>query len=470
MTSPIPSPHEPATLPFRDGKLLRNSFFNLAGVILPAAVAVLATPVLLTQLGRSGFGILSIQLAVLTIIGINDFGLSRAMVLEAIAQGGFADRGRLATVMRASLQLTTALCVSVASIGLAAFLCMLALIPMSVDYAAAWLMLILSCVTSLFTLPLRASMEVQERFGLINVLRIIGTSSMFLAPALATAVLPTLTVAAGALLLSRMALLGIYALNTRGVFALLDKGPIVTLPSMYQGFRLPPLHSRLVKLGGWLGAAGLGSMLIGYSDRFALGFMSTAATVADYTVVSELVTKGWLVTGALISAATPRLAHSWTHASRSFHRDFLILAGMLGFVAMAGHVVLLFEGDRILRIWLQQNFQPDMVPILKILSVGIAVNALSVPNYLLMVLGGRERQAAYVQFVALPLTFLGSLAAARYFGPIGVAWIFAARLTLDVFVIRAMVPRTPDGHRTGVPTIAIVGWVIVTYGLLALTL
>jgi O-antigen/teichoic acid export membrane protein len=349
--------------------------------------------------------------------------------------------------------------------GLTTLACALVLTVMPVNQSAAWFMLIFSCIASLFMLPLRASLEVQERFGLINVLRVVGTSSMFLAPALATALWPTLTAAAAALLASRLALLAIFAFKTRDIFALMGHRSLLAAPPTWRGFRLPTLHQRLVTLGGWLGAAGLVSMLIGYADRFVLGIVSSTAIVADYTVVSELVTKGWLVTGALIAAATPRLAHSWTHATASFRQDFLLLAALLAVVAMTGHVVLLFEGDRILRIWLGQNYRPGMVDILRVLSVGIAVNALSIPNYLLMVLGGRERQAAYVQFVALPLTVLASLAAARYYGAIGVAWVFSARLTLDIFVIRAFVPQTPSGARTGVPTLAIIGWIVCAYGL-----
>lgn len=429
-------------------RVLRNSTFNLAGVAIPAVAAIVATPVLLAHLGPPAFGVLAIQIAVLTIIGINDFGVSRAIVIEAVARDGFSDDVSLRSVTHTGLDLLVALTVVVGGVGLVALAAWASAIATPIDILLSWALLIASSCASLMTLPLRASLEVQERFGVINLLRVFGSSSVFISPMIASLFWPGLAAAGAALFLSRLVLLGLTALAARPIIASYLWTRCASIAQAALSGSLPAGHARLLQLAGWIGTAGVASAVIGYSDRFALAFTTDTAAVGNYAVISELVTKVWMVSGALVAAATPRLAHAWKGPDRArFDREFSILCVGLSAISAGTLLVVLFGGEVILRRWLGVSFHPSMVEPLRVLTVGISINVISTANFLLMMIGGRQRAAAAVQIFMLPLAFAAYLAAAHWHGPVGVAWVFTLRLIIDAPIIYFLTPRRPAGDR-----------------------
>lgn len=449
----------------RDGKrVARNSILNVAGVIIPAVIAVIATPVLLNNLGAQGFGIFSIQLAVLVLIGVNDFGVSRAVTLEAVARGGFESDAELKRVVWAGTHLIATVAMAVFIIGGLILMAAMLALPMSLDERISWGLLLPASAISLITLPARASLEVQERFAMANVIRIGGSSLLFAAPAIASFIDPTMTATSIAMLLSRLALSAAAIAATHGLLARPNWSDFVqSIRELLTG-RASELHRKLIHRGGWLGAAGIASNLIGYVDRFALGILASATIIAHYVVAAELVTKMWLITGALTAAIMPRLAHYWQDEDAAkFKGIFLFLVGCMAAISLSAHMVFVFFGDQLMQLWLGDQYFPEMAEYLAILSVGIAVNAASLLNYLLLILSGREKVAANIQFVTLPLTILASLLAAYYSDATGVAWVFTARLTIDVFVIRMFVPKNLQSLKGGIPYSVILAWIAFVY-------
>ena len=423
--------------------IVRNAAANAAGVVVPALVAIAATPMLIRVLGSAVYGMLSLQLAVLILFGVNDFGISRAIVLVAVGEGGFASPAQRAATVEAGLQLsmtlgTVLLAASFLVIGTAR-----AIVPSSSDIVISSLLTVASASLSLLTLPLRASMEVEERFVLLNVWRTVATALLFLAPLGAALIQPTLTATAIGLLLSRILVLGGYLRVARAVDVrhLLDGFPAFLERLRHR--QIGPLHRLLLRRGGWLGLAGLISTFIGYSDRFVLGAIGTAADVGHYVVASELVTKLWLIVGALTIAATPRLAAAWERPEsndfgRLFPRYYWAVAG----IAVMSHAFLIGVGDAFLKLWLgHAGYAPIIAQVMKILSIGISLNCMSQTNATLVNIARRERSGATVQMIFLPVT-IGLLAAGVWLaGPVGAAWALTLRLVIDAFVFRYVVHR-----------------------------
>ena len=433
------------------GRVARNSLLNILGVILPAVVALIATPIILANLGPKGFGVFSIQLAVLVLIGVNDFGVSRAVTLEAVARGGFQSASELAKVVWAGTHLITTVAISILIIGALILIAAVVALSMTADEWASWGLLLLASALSLVTLPARAALEVQERFAMLNAIRIVGSSLLFAAPTAAALIEPTMTASSIALLLSRIAVSAATVVATRRLLARPSCAEFSGAVLSVLTGRASELHKQLIQRGGWLGSAGIASSLIGYADRFALGIAASATMAANYVVASELVTKMWLVSGAMAAAFMPRLAHHWRDPDRTkFRRIFYLLFGTLLLISFASHVIFTFFGTWFMKAWLGNTFSNDMPQYLAILSIGISINLFCGPNYLILLLTRRERTAANVQFLTLPLTIIASLTAARLFGPTGVAWVFAIRLILDAFIIRILVAQNEVNDRLGI--------------------
>ena len=431
-------------------RLVCNSAFNLMGVVIPALVALACTPLLLRLLGPDLFGLLSIQLAVLVLLSVNDFGVSRAVVLVSIARGGFSDAGERLQTVRAGLHLVLLLSCAVLLLSfLFPALLWLSGPALSADTLLSWLLVGFASALALPTLPLRARLEIEERFASLNVLRSAGASLLFLAPLLAVWVEPTLVSAALGHLASRAVVL--LAFGALGGSELLRglTGQMRLLVAALPSLNSFPVHRELVARGSWLGIAGLVSMLIGYVDRFALGLLVGAAAVAPYAVAAELATKVWMVVGAMTAAATPQIAAGWKLQDASWHLPFRLLAWGVCLTVLAIHAVFSLLGAPLLQLWLGDGFRPEMVSLLAILSVGITINCASQMNYVILLIAGGERAAAKLQFLILPLTIIASLAAARIWGPVGVAWVFTARLALDSLAIRHLTSQRAGAARAG---------------------
>ena len=458
--------------PHRQRRLLLHSFFNLLGVVLPALIAIVSIPPLLDALGPADFGLLSIQLGVLVLVGVNDFGVSRAVVLVAIDRGGFHNVADRIAVVGAGLSLI----LPVSFMLLIAGIALLIGADIFADGARAgnlvsWSLLLASSAFALPTLPLRASMEVAERFGALNLLRSMAASLLFLAPLIAVQFAPTLIAATAGLLVSRIIVLVAFAGDAGTPVRQSVKEAFADLRRDARERRLAPLQAELVRRGGWLGAAGTASTLLTYVERFALGFVLGAAAVANFVIAAELATKLWLIVGAFLAAATPRIANGWSgRVGGAFRGDFMLLAVSVLLVAMAFHCAILFGGDTILRTWLTDQYDPGMNDLLRVLSIGVTINCLSQVNYQLLVISGRERVAAYLSMFWLVPSVVVSLAAAHTFGPPGVAWTFALRQLADVFVVKFLVARSGEpGLQGGLPYSLAVAWTAVVIGLYAVS-
>lgn len=443
------------------GRIARNSAFNLAGVLVPAAIAIVATPVLIQSLGTVGFGIFSIQIAVLILFGINDFGVARAVVLVAVERGGFFDLAAKAEVVRAGLHLSLALTVLVSFAGLAVLGVYAGLSGAEADVLWSWLLVLASCAFSLPSLPLRAALEIEERFGVLNVVRSFASSLLFLAPLCVVLFKPSLSAAAAAILVTRIILLAAYAkLAGRAVTGKFLAGVRVAVSEVRRSGTQQSTHLQLVRKGWWLGLAGSASTLLAYIDRFVLGMLLGASAVASYVVASELATKVWLVTGALIAAGTPRIAATQGETGNPNGTPlFRTLAAVIAVVCAAALVTMLIGGEVLLRFWIRDAYDPAMAHLLRILATGVAVNGLSQANYLMLLIAKRERPAAVLQFFWLPVTGIAVYAATHLYGPAGVAWVFTIRCCIDCLVIQRLMPTSATGERTGLGYRVLVTWI-----------
>ncbi len=435
---------------------LRDPAANALGIAIPALAAIALTPFLLARLGEAAFGVLALQTAALFLLGVNDFGVARAVMLEGVARGGATRaEARIAAVTR-GLHLALALAALVLLAG--GSITALALAGRaSADVQASSLITIAAAAVSLPALPLRAGLEIERRFVALNLIRGTAAALVFAAPALAVLLAgPSLTACALALLASRLAMLAAFAHAARVPLGrALGRALAAFAARLRAGRRLAPGHRALLRRGGWLGAAGTASMALGYVDRLVVGALAGPVAVASYTVASELATKGWLVTGAFTAAEAPRLAAAFDARRRTLPpAGARFLRGALFAIGLAGLAVALLAGEGLLRLWLGSAYRPDMLPVLQLLAVGIAISAPAQANFLLLQVAGGERASAMLQLVWLPLTLVATALAVSVAGPAAAAGVYAARLALDGLVVRRLLARAGVAGGVGAPLLS----------------
>jgi O-antigen/teichoic acid export membrane protein len=418
----------------------RHTVYNLFGLGAPLLVAVLAVPPLMHALGTARFGLLTLIWAVVSYLGLFDFGLGRALTQRLAmirAQENFAAVPSLiatATVLMLVLGV-------VAGVVLAATapwgLRHIQNVPDQHEAAAAALALAFAMPAIILTTGFRGILEANGSFGVINLIRVPMGLFTFLGPLIVVlAIAPRLDLVAWVLTIGRT-----IACLAHAWFALrsIDRGA--------GRFAVTREHIRpLCTTGGWMTLSNIVSPFMGYVDRFMIGTLVSAAAVSYYSTPNELVLKLWIIPGALTSVLFPALAQQVVQqpdlAWQMLRRAVLWL-----FVAILPLALMLALFSReILALWISPQFAAQSASVLRVFAIGILINCVAQVPFVFIQAFNRPRLVAILHTIELPFFLVALWAGISHFGIIGAAWAWLARIVLDavaLFVIAARVGRRP---------------------------
>jgi O-antigen/teichoic acid export membrane protein/2-polyprenyl-3-methyl-5-hydroxy-6-metoxy-1,4-benzoquinol methylase len=410
--------------------LLRNSGWNLLGQLLPFLAAVIAIPVLLHQLGVERLGILLLAWIVAGTSSPFDLGLGRATT-KLVAEVPIGDSNRLATVVRASLALTT-------FVGAAASLILIALgpsmatggwlsIPAQLRTEAVAGVRVLALAIPLVTASasLRGILEARQRFDLVNYVRAPAGILTYLGPMSMALVSPTLPAAMMGLLAARAITVVAYGLTSKAVAPNL-RSSRVDIRSMLQ----------VARYGAWLSVSGVVGPAVAQLDKFVIGSLLSVAAVAYYASPFEVATKVWVFPGAL--AAVLFAAFSGLSPGRDiqpaqliFERGFRYLFLPLLIVTAA----IVAVGPWAIGLWLGQDFAIRSGPVLQILAIGVFANSLAYIPTVFIQASGRPDLTAKLYFLELIPYIVLLWTATRSAGIEGAAVAWALRCFADAVAL-----------------------------------
>ena len=284
-------------------KLIKHSIYNFLGLGLPLVVAIFTIPILIKALGDSKFGLLTLIWALVSYFGLFDLGLGRALTqrLASIHDGpDNQESGRIAVtsiVMMAILGvLASALIAIFGPIGIGYL--KLASDPQEVINSTYIMCAAMPFI--LLTSGFRGILEAKHHFGIINIMRLPMGLFTFIGPTVVVLYFgPSLEVITLVLVIGR-----ILACIIHGWYAWLAIG------NHHWNLEFDKkLLKPLCFAGGWMTISNIVSPLMGYVDRFVIGFAISAAAVAFYTTPQEMVTKLWIIPGALTGILFPAFAN-----------------------------------------------------------------------------------------------------------------------------------------------------------------
>ena len=231
-------------------------------------------------------------------VGLMDLGISRGILLVTYDRT-LNPSGAPNLPVKAGMQLTQWVSLAMFLLTLGGLSVMAYWGSISADVRTSMLLHALSGALTILTLPLRALLEIQGKFGALNIIRSLLACSVPLAP-----LLPglgeglALTAAAAYVLAVRLA--GLWSYRRACGLGAMKLGQVPTPERSWQ--------RAFVSRCGWVGLTNVGSLMLTYADRLVLGSIASVTEVANYVVAHELATKIWMVTGAILSAATPKVA------------------------------------------------------------------------------------------------------------------------------------------------------------------
>jgi O-antigen/teichoic acid export membrane protein len=411
-------------------KLLRHTVFNLIGLGAPLLVAVGTIPVLIHELGPSSFGLLTLIWAVVSYFGLFDLGLGRALTQQLAVVFENNEHKKVgplvgtATVLMAMLGVVAGVLMAAAAswgVGLVHD------VPDRQEAINAVYAMALAMPFIVLTSGFRGILEAQHAFGIINLIRLPMGLFTFLGP-LAVVLYgggPRLDYIAWVLVAGRVIACGAHAYYAWRVLPR-ERSALILRADL-----LKPLCIS----GGWLTVSNIISPFMGYVDRFVIGAIISASAVAYYTTPQELVTKLWIVPGALTAVLFPAFAaqmarrdlQTWTLFKKAVHWLFLALLPVT--VALT-----LFAHD-LLAIWINPEFADRSAILLQVFSIGILINCLAHVPFTLIQSAGAARLTALAHLVELPFFILVLWWLTSTYGTLGAAIAWLLRMVLDTLLM-----------------------------------
>jgi O-antigen/teichoic acid export membrane protein len=415
---------------------------------------LVAIPFLIQHLGQERLGVLSLIWVIVGYFSFLDMGLGRAVTVAVASCRSDPSTRRtdeLHIVGTASVLLLAVGCAMVFFMGLG----VLGLgIPVrlsspvfaeEVKLAVLWMLPSLPLL--LLSSVLKGGLEGTGEFRALNLLRIPTGVMLVVGPCLAALYSPHLMWACISILLVRLVHFWVL------VALVARKMELRSLPFIRTLLRASHMAwlRRLLAFGGWVTVSNVVGPVIVYVDRFVIGAVVAAASVAFYSVPFDVVSRLPILVAALCSVLLPELAR----LSRGIHREpansevirsLVRRSSKLSAVVVA---VLVLVGCLLapwaLRVWLGPTFEVQSTLITQVLLLAFGVNAVAQIPFTALQAAGRVRSVALLHVVEL-LPYGASLyVAISWLGIEGAAWASLLRSVIDYLVLSWMWRRhTPS--------------------------
>jgi O-antigen/teichoic acid export membrane protein len=413
--------------PLTRGRLLaRNTLWNLLGSGAPAVVALLAIPVLVRHIGVPRFGLLTLIWTVVGYFSLFDLGLGAALTRMVADRLGTGKTDEIPSLVWTSLALMLGLSI-VGTTALASLSPMLVRhvlkVPLALQGESLHAFLLLAgCLPFMITTTgLRGMLEAQQRFGVVNAIRIPTNAFTFVGPLavlpFSNSLVPLVAVLAAGRVLAWLAYL-ISALRS--------------IPALRSTLSLGRHHvGYVLRFGTWMTVSNIISPLMFYVDRMVIGAMVSVAAVAYYATPFEVVTRLLTIPSALAGVLFP--AFTMSFAQDRERAAFLLLRGqkyvlLAIFPLILAIVTLASDG---LRLWLGAEFAQNSTTVLQLLAAGVFFNSLGVLPWVLIQGAGRPDLTAKFHMIELAVYLPILWFMVKHFGVQGAAIAWALRALLD---------------------------------------
>lgn len=394
---------------------------------------------LITELGDARFGLLTLIWAVVSYFGLFDLGLGRALTQQlaiVFAKNELSKIGPL--VGTASLIMTVLGVVA----GLIMAVCapwgvaLINAVPDKQEAVNAVYAMALAMPFIVLTSGFRGILEAKYAFGVINLIRIPMGLFTFIGPLVVVLFWePRLDMITAVLSLGRLIGCAIHAYFAWRV-----------LSEQYEKLQWDLHLLKFLSIsGGWITISNIVSPLMTYVDRFVIGAIVSASAVAYYVTPNELITKLWIVPGALTAVLFPTFAAKIVKRREEVALLYKRVLYCLYIIMLPITLAVALFAEVLLCIWINEEFAKQSTQILQIFSLGMFVTCLANIPFTLLQSAGKARITAAIHLVELPLFLVLLWLFTLEYGIVGSAIAWLLRIVLDsllMFVAASKIIKT----------------------------
>lgn len=413
-----------------------NALWNLAGGGLPVIFALAAIPFVVDGLGTARFGVLLLVWALIGYFGLVDLGIGRALTKITADLLGAGQARDIPSLVWSGLAMMAALGAlgGLLLAGVAGPLVRgLLTVPESYEQEAVACLRVVALGMPLIVVAsgLTAVLAGYQKFPLINGLRVPFSAINNLGQALIATLWPDLAAVAAVLVIARI-------LHAVVLFRFCRRlAPRPNGPSLWRREQV----RMLLRFGGWITVSNVIGPLMLYLDRFVIGAMISVAAVSFYATPHEVVTRLWVVPGAIVGVLFPTFAtvlqKDRQRVARLFNRG--LAANLL--LLFPPTAILVGFAEPLLDTWLGSDFAAQSSPVLQIMAAAVLINSLAQIPYALVQSTGRPDLTAKLHLAELVPYLLLLAWCSETWGIVGAAFVWALRVAVDGLVLAFLARR-----------------------------
>lgn len=405
--------------------LLRNTLYNLLGLGLPLVVAIVTIPLLIESLGLERFGILTLIWALISYFSLFDLGLGRALTQQLANARAQNEQEKVSQLTVAGLGVMAGLGVAAGGLlmlGAEWFVYQFDSVNHPREMVDAVYAISAAMPFVILTSGLRGILEARHAFGVVNVIRLPMGIYTFLAPVVVVQ----------------------YWGNDLGLIAIslaIGRGATCIAHIWFCRRDLPALKTwfpvdrevlrSLLRAGGWMTVSNVISPMMGYLDRFVIGVTVSLSAVSYYVTPYEIITRLWIIPGALTAVLFPRFAQAGAltrvSVTRLFRQGVLLIFLVVYPVTLS---IALFSGE-LLTLWLDAEFAQHSYRLLQVFAFGILVNCLAHVPFTYLQSVGRASTAARIHVLEFPIYALILWQVTQAMGLVGAVLVWLLRILVD---------------------------------------
>jgi O-antigen/teichoic acid export membrane protein len=202
------------------------------------------------------------------------------------------------------------------------------------------------------------------------------------------------------------------------------------------GIQLNLLKS-LFSFGSWMTLTNLIGPMMVYLDRFVIGSLISMTAVAYYVTPYEVITKLWILPGALTGVLFSAFAINLVnHVERTVNQFRNAMDGIFLLMLPITMLAIVFANDG-LTLWLGQDFADHSVLVFQILAIGVLINSLGRVPFVFIQAAGRPDIPARLHLLELPLYLFALWYMLEKWGVAGASIAWVLRIVLDNLVLFA---------------------------------
>lgn len=404
----------------------KHTLYNLAGAVLPMALALGTIPVYIRLIGDARYGVLAVAWLLLDYFGFFDVGLGRA-ISQRVASlrdsnpAAIANSFWSAVVANVGIGVVGALVAwPVATYFFGSGSSIEQPLRDEVQSAIPWFVLAVPLIT--LSGVLTGALQGRGKFLELNLVTMLGSALIQIVPLLIAYFHgPDLGWLLPAVVSCKAATLVLLYWNCR--LHVFKRQPMAVSGDEMR---------RLVSFGGWVAITGIISPLVNMVDRFAISALLGPRFVTYYSVPFQLVQRSAVIPGALASAMLPRF-------SVANARDATVLNGLatrsLAVVMTPVMLAAMFLIEPFISWWLNPVLAQNAEVLSKLLVLGFWINAFAFVPYVHIQASGRPDLVAKCHLGEIAPYLLVLYLGLQFFGLTGVAAACALRAAVDCLIL-----------------------------------